>query len=102
MVREARDQGARRILIITHVPPFLEASYFRGRPSEAKAAPFYVNQVLGETLLELADANPRLKLEVYAGHTHGRRTYQPRKNLTVRVGNARYGRPPTFQEQITV
>jgi len=100
MVVQARDQGARRILIITHVPPFREASYFRGKPSEAKAAPFYVNQVLGEALLELADEHRQLNLEVYAGHTHGKREYQPRENLVVRVGSARYGRLPTFQEPI--
>lgn len=102
MVVNARNRGARRILILTHVPPFLEASYFRGKPSETRAAPFYVNKVLGEALLELADRYPRLSLEVYAGHTHGKREYQPRKNLVVRVGNARYGRLPTFQTPVTV
>ena len=100
MVPKAMYQGARRIMIITHVPPFLEASYFRGKPSEARAAPFYVNKVLGETLLELADKHPQLNLEVYAGHTHGKREYRPRKNLVVRVGAARYGRLPTFQKPV--
>ena len=97
----ARNRGAQRILILTHVPPFHESSYFKGKPSEAKAAPFFVNQILGEMLLEMADEYPKLKLEVYAGHTHGKRKYRPRKNLVVRVGNARYGHLPTFQEPVT-
>jgi hypothetical protein len=101
-VREARLQGARRILILTHVPPFLEASYFRGRPSEPQSAPFYVNRTLGETLLELAEDQPKVVMEVFAGHTHGRRIYQARDNLVVRVGSARYGRQPKYQEPITV
>lgn len=98
--RKARDQGARRVLILTHVPPFLESSYFRGKPSEAKAAPFYVNKTLGDALLEIADEMSNMKFEVYAGHTHGKREYQARGNLVVRVGNARYGRLPTFQKPI--
>jgi predicted phosphodiesterase len=97
---KARNMGAKRILIITHVPPFLEASYFRGRPSEANSAPFYVNRVLGETLMEVAQELPKVKLEVYAGHTHGKRVYEAARNLTVRVGAARYGRLPTFQTPI--
>jgi predicted phosphodiesterase len=101
-VREARLQGARRILILTHVPPFLEASYFRGRPSEPGSAPFYVNRSLGDALLELAEQNPKIVMEVFAGHTHGRRVYQARDNLVVRVGSARYGRQPKYQEPITV
>jgi len=101
-VLKAKQQGARRILIITHVPPFLESSYFRGKPSEARAAPFYVNQALGNMLLDLSEKHPKIQMEVYAGHTHGKREYQARKNLVVRVGAARYGRLPTFQPQITI
>jgi predicted phosphohydrolase len=101
-VLKAWRNGARRILILTHVPPFLEASYFRGKPSVAHAAPFYVNKVLGQTLLEIAEELPQVHLEVFAGHTHGRRIYEARENLTVRVGNARYGRLPTWQAVVEI
>lgn len=101
-VIKAYKTGARRILILTHVPPFPEASYYKGRPSEPAAMPFFVNQALGEALLELAEEFPKAKFEVYAGHTHGKREYHACPNLVVRVGNARYGRLPTFQPQIEI
>ena len=95
-------QGAERVLILTHVPPFLEASYFRGRPSVPTSAPFYVNRSLGDTLLELSSRHPNVQLEVFAGHTHGARTYQAAGNLVVRVGAARYGRLPRWQQNVMV
>jgi len=101
-VERARDLGSRRILILTHVPPFLQASYFKGKPSEKHAAPFYVNKVLGDTLLEVAEAHPHIQMEVLAGHTHGAREYRARENLHVRVGRARYGRLPTWQTPVEV
>jgi len=101
-VREAARRGARRVLILTHVPPFLEASYFRGRPSVPTHAPFYVNKGLGDALLELSSELPRVRLEVFAGHTHGAREHRVSDNLVVRVGHARYGRQPVYQEPIMV
>jgi len=97
---KAYRKGARRILVLTHVPPFLGASYYRGRPSEPRAAPFYVNKSMGDVLLDLANEMPDATFEVYAGHTHGKREYRPCENMVVRVGNARYGRHPTFQAPI--
>lgn len=101
-IQGAYYKGARRIIVITHVPPFLESSYFRGKPSEARAAPFYVNKTLGNALLKASEAFPKVKLEVYAGHTHGKREYQARENLVVRVGSARYTRLPTFQTPLEI
>jgi predicted phosphohydrolase len=101
-VRAAASAGASRIIVLTHVPPFLEASYFRGRPSDRRSAPWYVNVTLGDALLALATELPSVSLEVYAGHTHGAKTYRPRPTLTVHVGAARYGRSPRFQMPVYV
>jgi len=101
-VRQAARLGARRVIVLTHVPPFLEASHFRGRPSEPSHAPFYVNRSLGDTLLELSSELRDVRLEVLAGHTHGPRVYQAAENLVVRVGRARYRRQPTWQEPVLV
>jgi predicted phosphodiesterase len=101
-VKTARRQGAVRVLILTHVPPFLEASYFRGKPSSDKAAPFYVNRCLGNALMELASNYPAVQFEVFAGHTHGKREYRAAKNLEVRVGSARYGRQPIYQLPVMI
>jgi predicted phosphodiesterase len=101
-VREAVKLGARRVVILTHVPPFLESSYFRGRPSAPTHAPFYVNKSLGHALLELSSKLPHIRLEVLAGHTHGLREHQAAENLFVRVGRARYGRLPVWQDPVVV
>lgn len=101
-VRRAVREGARRVVVLTHVPPFLESSYFRGRPSEPRAAPFYVNRCLGDVMLALSSELPHVRLEVLAGHTHGARVYHAAENLVVRVGAARYARQPTWQKPIEV
>ena len=98
----AIETQARRILILTHVPPFKEASYFRGFPSKPQFAPFYVNQSMGEMLLRVAAEYPNIMFEVYAGHTHGDHHYEATKNLTVSVGSAWYTRQPTFQIPIEI
>jgi hypothetical protein len=93
---EAVAQGAQKVIILTHVPPFLEASYFRGRPSDEQSRPWYVNKTLGEALSDLAVVHPHVKFVCFAGHTHGERHVQIQDNLHVRVGKARYGRAPCF------
>ena len=92
----------KRVLILTHVPPFHEASYFRGKPSDQRSAPFYVNKVMGDMLRRVALEYPKIEFEVYAGHTHGKRHYQAEENLNVFVGAARYERQPTFQTVVEV
>lgn len=92
----AIDDGAKKVLVLTHVPPFLEASYFRGRPSDVKSRPWYVNKTLGEALLVLTERHPDVGFTCLAGHTHGERGVHVRDNLYVRVGAARYGKRPRF------
>jgi len=94
--KKAVAQGAKKVIILTHVPPFLKASYFRGRPSDMKSRPWYVNKTLGEALLELAEEYRKVRFVVLAGHTHGERAVGIRENLFVQVGAARYGKRPKF------
>ena len=98
-VRAAARHGVRRILVLTHVPPFLEVSRFRGGPLDARSAPFYVNRSLGDALLVLAEAFPDILFRVCCGHSHGSCEHQPRDNLVVRAGGASYG-SPEFQPPI--
>jgi len=101
-IRKYIHPPIKRVLILTHVPPFHEASYFRGKPSDQRSVPFYVNKVLGDMLRKVALEYPKIEFEVFAGHTHGKRHYQAEKNLNVFVGAARYERQPTFQTTIEV
>ena len=101
-LHSAVEQGGRRILVLTHFPPFWETSFFRGRRTSANYAPFYVNKSMGDVLEAFAEEHPNVKLEVFAGHTHGKCEVPIRDNLIVRVGSARYSHLPQFQEQVLI
>lgn len=98
--QEAIAKGAKHILILTHVPPYHEASYYRGHPADPRSAPWYINVTLGEALTDLAQRTTDVQFDVFAGHTHNPRIYQPLKNLSVQVGAARHGHAPRFQNQV--
>lgn len=83
----------RHILVATHVPPFREAAWHEGKPSDDRWAPFFSSRALGAVLLHFADQNPSVDTTVLCGHTHGSGCYQARENLTVYTGRAHYGAP---------
>jgi len=89
---EACRRG-RRILVVTHVPPFAEACRYQGRPSDADWLPHFSSKVVGDVLLEFADQHADIRVVVLCGHTHGSAHVQPRPNLTVFAAEAEYGRP---------
>ncbi|HEY6727232.1 MAG TPA: metallophosphoesterase [Polyangiaceae bacterium] len=89
----AEHQSPRHVVVATHVPPFQEAAWHEGKPSDDRWAPFFSNRALGETLLRWADREPQIATTVLCGHTHGSGCYRPRDNLTVYTGRAQYGAP---------
>jgi len=84
---------AQTLVIATHVPPFVEASLYDGRPSEPDFGPHFVNVALGHALLALAESHPGHDFVVLCGHTHHAANYSPLENLTVKVAAARYNAP---------
>lgn len=98
---QAREQGFKRILVLTHVPPIREASLYRGRVCDDASAPFYVNGLMGDVLREQAQAHPDIRFEVYCGHTHSPHVHVE-DNLTVHVGAASLGRKVKFLDPIQI
>lgn len=86
-------QDYQKAILATHVPPFWEASYFKGKQSDESSAPFFVSKSLGDKLLEVMKVFPEKELIVICGHTHHEREYHPLPNLKVVVGAAEYGKP---------
>jgi 3',5'-cyclic-AMP phosphodiesterase len=82
----------RSVLLATHVPPFSEAAWHEGRPSEPDFLPFFSSPTLGDMLTEVAQKYPDGRLRVLCGHTHGQGSYS-RNNIVVDTGGARYGQP---------
>lgn len=81
------------IIIATHYPPFKEAHIFEGRIGDDGAQPWFTSKMMGDMLLDAANAFPHVKFTVLAGHTHGKADYKPASNLYVHVGAAEYNQP---------
>lgn len=89
-VRKAIKSGFKRIIIVTHVPPFEEAALYAGTKSTPSGLPFFASKCLGEAILPLAKKYPELDFLWLSGHTHSRAEYKPCDNMTVRVAKAEY------------
>ena len=90
-IRAALDAGAKRVLFVTHIPPFPEVSLYEGR-QEPKGQPYYVSVAMGNTLRSLAAARPDVDFEVFCGHTHERASMAT-GNLRVHAGDSVYSSP---------
>jgi predicted MPP superfamily phosphohydrolase len=83
----------RDVVLLTHVPPFREACWHEGRLSDDHWACHFTCQATGQVILEVMRLHPDKRLTVLCGHTHGQGESQPRQNLQVITGGAKYGSP---------
>jgi predicted phosphohydrolase len=95
IARQAREAARKypKVVIATHVPPFVRACTYRGGPTSLSALPFYCNERMGQALVDVACDYPSTQFTVLAGHTHGEATYRPVPNLLCQVGEAEYQDP---------
>jgi Icc protein len=82
-----------QVLLLTHVPPLLEACWHEGRVSDAQWAPHFTCLAVGEAILEIMPDYPATQLTVLCGHTHGEGETQPLPNVRILTGGAEYGKP---------
>lgn len=82
-----------RVLVATHVPPFREACWYMGQPSNDEWLPHFSSRAMGDALCAAAAARPDRELTVLCGHTHGGGECRPLPNLHVLTGEAVYRRP---------
>jgi len=92
-LKQAINMNPKKIIVLTHVPPFEEACLYEGKISDDDHLPYFSSKVMGDVLTQVARENPLVKFLVLCGHTHSECTYQPLDNLIIRVGNAEYGHP---------
>ncbi len=97
---EALDQF-KQVIVVTHVPPFIEAAWHEGNLSEADYLPHFSNPSLGEVIKKHALSYPKKKITVLCGHTHSGGVLQILPNLTIYAGTAEY-RDPNIHGVITV
>ncbi len=87
---ERVPEGARELLVLTHVPPFPGACIYGGQQSDSSWLPWFTCIATGEALADYADAHPDTEITVLCGHSHGIGTCRPWPNLEIRTG----GWPP--------
>jgi predicted MPP superfamily phosphohydrolase len=80
------------VIAVTHVPPFREAAWHQGKPSDDDFLPYFASKAVGEGMVRVMQAHPTSKLLVLCGHTHGGGEINVLDNLRVLTGEARYGR----------
>lgn len=92
---------SRRVIILTHVPPFREACWHRGQVSDDAWLPHFACKAVGEALIEAMAEHPECEMTVLCGHTHSPGEVQVLPNLRVLTGGAEYGKPE-LQRVLTV
>lgn len=82
-----------QVIVATHVPPFREATWHRGKISEPDWLPFFSCQASGEAIRAAFETRPACTGLVLCGHTHGAGEVDILANLHVSTGGAEYYRP---------
>lgn len=83
----------KNIVVLTHVPVFMELSTYKGKMSDDIWMPCFSSKFMGDALLNLANKYQEIKFHVFCGHSHGEAKYSPRPNLVCRTGKSVYGSP---------
>lgn len=90
---QAMSQHPKKIIVLTHVPPFKEACLHQGKMSGEDWLPYFSSKITGEILTTVAEQNSEIEFLVLCGHTHSEANLQAGDNLIVEVGKAEYYRP---------
>lgn len=93
LLQRATVPGITRVVVATHVPPFVAGLAPGRRIAHPDWHPLLVCGATGAVLRRHAREHPDLAIEVLAGHTHASHHASILPNLTVTVGGARYGAP---------
>ena len=91
----------KKIIVLTHIPPFEEVCFSRGKKTSVHYLPYFASKATGDVLTEIADKHKNISFLVLCGHTHERAQYQALDNLLIKVGKAEY-RQPTIEEVLMI
>ena len=92
-LEQAISQNPKKIIVLTHVPPFKEACLHKGKASGDDWLPYFSSKIIGDVLIIIAQQNLEIEFLVLCGHTHSESQYIPLPNLIIEVGKAEYCRP---------
>ena len=83
----------RNLLVATHIPPWREAAWHRGQPSDDHWLPFFSCGAAGDAIRAAFERHPDRRGTVLCGHTHGDGVSDILPNLRAITGGAEYGDP---------
>lgn len=89
----AVNQHPKKIIVLTHIPPFKEACLYMGKIRNDNWLPYLSCKAVGDVLMKIAQKSPQTDFLVLCGHTHNDASYQPLNNLLIRTGKAEYRYP---------
>lgn len=87
----ALPESASCVIVLTHVPPWPEASWHEGKNSDAYALPRFCWQAGGTVISEAAERMPQSRFIVLCGHTHSDGIWK-HGNITCHTAGSAYGR----------
>ncbi|MEK7189642.1 MAG: metallophosphoesterase family protein, partial [Patescibacteria group bacterium] len=83
----------KKVICLTHVPPFREACWHEGKISDDNYIPHFSCKTVGEIMKKIMQSRPDCHLTVLCGHTHSPGAAKILDNLTAITGEAFYGKP---------
>lgn len=95
-IRIALDKAlpnSSKILLMTHVPPWKEATWHEGAHSNDDWLPWFSCKAVGDAIVEEMAKHPTKKVTVLCGHTHGRGYSKINEQIEVYTGGAKYHSP---------
>lgn len=84
---KAACRYSKRIIVLTHVPPFI------CHPADNVGLSWFSSRMMGDMLRQAAKSYPNVHFTVLSGHTHSSGMLEIDKNMVCHVGQAEYGRP---------
>jgi predicted phosphohydrolase len=87
----AVPEGSSCVIVLTHVPPWPEATWHEGRNSDALALPRFCWQAGGNVISQAAERMPQTRFIVLCGHTHSDGIWK-KGNMTCHTAGSAYGR----------
>jgi 3',5'-cyclic-AMP phosphodiesterase len=86
-----------RVICVTHIPPFREATQHEGHVSNDDFLPWFSCKATGEIMRVIMGCNPQSELLVLCGHTHSKAKVQITENIRVLAGQSEYRNPKIQQ-----
>jgi 3',5'-cyclic AMP phosphodiesterase CpdA len=83
----------KRLLLMTHVPPWKEATWHEGAHSNDDWLPWFSCKAVGDAIVEEAAKYGDRQITVLCGHTHGKGYSRINHQVDVHTGGARYRSP---------